>query len=333
MNIEKKGKVKISDIAQKCDVSLTTISRFFNRPALLSEATRAKIENAIKEMDYTQDNLARILVTGKSNLIGVVFPHLHTGFYTELLSQLIEQGKQKKYNFITYTSNTSKEDELEIVKNLFTYRIKGLILLSPLLPASEIEQFPVPVISVERAGGKFMQINNDNFSGGKFAAELLIKNKCEVIVHINNDYSEMWPSFKRIIGFECAVVGKYPYERIINKDLTDPVSPAATAAMEKIFDFVIEKYPNKKIGVFCSNDDIANMFERQCIIHHVRLPEQIELIGYDNSPVSENAVYPITSIEQNIPLMAQIAVDAFDNYIAYESVVPSQLIEKSTTSK
>lgn len=77
---------------------------------------------------------------------------------------------------------------MHLIQNLISYRIKSLILLSHLLSPQEIEALPVPVISIERAGGNFKQINNDNFTGGKLAADLLIRNGCEVFIHINNDF-------------------------------------------------------------------------------------------------------------------------------------------------
>ncbi|MCI7098000.1 MAG: hypothetical protein MR966_03600 [Lachnospiraceae bacterium] len=57
----------------------------------MSQETQDKIKAAIKELNYQQDNLARILVTGESNLVGVIFPHLHLSFYTELLNFLPDQ--------------------------------------------------------------------------------------------------------------------------------------------------------------------------------------------------------------------------------------------------
>jgi len=325
------SKVKITDIAEKSGVSLTTVSRYFNHPELLSQETQDKIKSAIKELNYQQDNLARILVTGESNLVGVIFPHLHLSFYTELLNQLIKYGKENGYTLIVYTSNNSRDEELQMIQNLLSYRIKGLILLSHLLSAQDIENLPVPVISVERVGGNFKQINNDNFTGGKLAANLLIRNKCEVFIHINNDFWEDWPSFKRILGFEYEV-RNFCYERFIEHDFSDPYLPKAAESMNKLVQHITAKYAGKKIGVFCSNDDIANLFERQCIKNKIDIPNTIELIGYDNSPVSDYAVLPITSVAQNISLMAQIAIQSLENYIPYESMVPATLIEKDTTS-
>ena len=325
-------KVKITDIAERSNVSLTTVSRYFNHPELLSEATQNTIKAAIEELNYQQDNMARILVTGESNLIGVIFPHLHLSFYTELLNQLIKYGEEKGYSLIVYTSNRSREEELQLIKNLLSYRVKGLILLSHLLSAGDIENLPVPVVSVERAGGNFKQINNDNFNGGKLAANLLKKNGCEVFVHINNDFHEDWPSFKRILGFEYEV-RDLCYERFIERDFTDTYTLQAAESMRRLIQNMIKKHENKKIGVFCSNDDIASLFEKQCIKCGIKIPDTIELIGYDNSPVSNYSTYPITSIDQNIPLMAQLAIQSLENYIPCESMVPATLIEKETTSR
>ena len=326
------NKVKITDIAKHSNVSLTTVSRYFNHPELLSEKTQNKIKTAIKELNYTHDNLARSLVTGESNLVGVIFPHLHLSFYTELLNQLIKYGKDKGYNLIVYVSNTSKEEELALIQNLLSYRIKGLVLLSHILSVEDIEKIPVPVISIERTGGNFKQINSDNFTGGKLAANLLIHNGCEVFIHINNDFQENWPSFKRILGFEYEV-RNLCYECFIENNFTDPYTQKATESMKKLVTHIITKYTNKKLGVFCSNDDIASLFQRQCVKSNISIPNTIELIGYDNSPVSNYATFQITSIDQNIPLMAQLAIQSLENYIPCEIMVPATLIEKETTSR
>lgn len=323
-------KIGIKAIAEKSGVSLATVSRYFNKPDLLSQKTKDKIQAVIQELNYSQDSVARILVTGKSNLVGVIFPQLHLSFYTELLNQLIRYGEEKDYSFIVYTSRETKEEELDMIDLLKSYRVKGIILLSHILDSKEIEELDVPIISIERAGGDFCQINNDNYTGGKLAGEKLMADGCEVLVHINNGYYEDWPSFKRIVGFEFSVKDM-PHETIIREELTDPYSDIASSTMSDVLDDLLEKYPNKKIGVFCSNDDIANMLQRDCIRKGVSIPESLEIIGYDNSPVSDYAIYPITSIDQNIPLMAEIAINSLETYIPHENVVAAKLVEKDTT--
>ena len=328
--MKKNNRVNIRDIASACDISISTVSRYFNNPGLLSEATRKKIEQKLTELNFQPGWSMQMPETHTTNLVIVVFPHLQFGFYTELLNELIETGKEKGYHFIPYASGKSRKEELTAIQALCQYRPKGLILLSPLLSAEDIAALPVPVITIERSGGDFMQINSDNFTGGKLAAELLLENSCEAFIHINNDYSTIWPSFKRIVGFECLMEGQ-TYERIIRKELSEPFMPPATQAMKEIVEELLLKYNGKKWGVFCSNDDIARLFEQQCILRKLSIPDEVEIIGYDNSPISECAIYPITSVAQNISLMARLALDGFDNYIPCETIVPNTLVRKLTT--
>ncbi len=328
--MKKNNRINIRDIASACNISPATVSRYFNNPSLLSDSTRRKIEQKLKELNFQPGWSMQIQEDHTTNLIIVILPHLQFGFYTELLNQLIEIGKEKGYHIIPYTSEKSKKEELSAIHALCQYRPRGIILLSPLLEAEDITTLPVPVITIERSGGNFMQINSDNFTGGKLAAELLLQNKCEVFVHINNGYSTIWPSFKRIVGFECLMEGQ-TYERIIQPELSEPFLPAAAQTMDKIVEDLLVKYKGKRWGVFCSNDDIARLFEQQCVLKHLLIPDEVEIIGYDNSPISECAIYPITSVAQNIQLMAQLAIDGFDNYIPCETIVPNALIEKYTT--
>lgn len=329
--MKKNNRVNIKDIASACNISVSTVSRYFNNPDLLSDATRKKIEQKLKELNFQPGWSMQAPELRNTNLILVILPHLQFGFYTELLNQLIETGKEKGYHFIPYTSGKSKKEELTAIQALCQYHPKGLILLSPLLDADDIAGLPVPVITIERSGGNFMQINSDNFTGGNLAAQLLLNNNCEVFAHINNGYSTMWPSFKRIVGFECLMEGQ-TYERIIRQELSEPFMPSAVRAMKEIVESLLRKYKGKKWGIFCSNDDIARLFEQQCILSNLSIPEEVEIIGYDNSPISECAIYPITSVAQNISLMARLAIDGFDNYLPCETIVPNELVQKYTTN-
>jgi LacI family sucrose operon transcriptional repressor len=324
--------VKLDDIANLSGVSITTVSRYFNKPEKISQKTRECIEDSIKTLNYTKDNLAKMLSTGESSLIGIILPSLHLSFYSEFLYSTINYCKEKDYNVIVYTSDSSAEEEKQLINSLLSYRIRGLILLSHMLSPMEIEELTLPVITIERTGGNYKQINSDNFTGGRLAAELLIKNGCDVFIHINNGLHIDWPSYKRILGFEL-LLQNLTYEKFIEEALTNTLSDIAFEKMTEIFNTIIASYPNKKIGIFCSNDNIANLLQKVCLVNHVNIPEQIEIIGYDNAPISDISQMPITSISQNINLMAKIAVDSIDNYNRIESIIPATLVEKTTTSK
>lgn len=326
------NRARLGDIAELAKVSITTVSRYLNKPEKLSPQTRERIGSAIEALNYTRDNFGKILSTGVSNLIGIILPSLHLSFYSEFLYSTINYCKEKDYNVIVYTSDSSAEEEKRLINSLLSYRIRGLILLSHMLSPAEIEALPIPVITIERTGGNYKQINSDNFTGGRLAAELLIRNGCDVFIHINNGLNIDWPSYKRILGFELLLQNR-TYEKIIEEDLTNTSSTKAFEKMTEIFNSIKSSYPNQKIGIFCSNDNIANLLQKVCLINHANIPEQFEIIGYDNAPISDISAMPITSVSQNITLMTKIAVDSIDNYDRIESIIPATLVEKTTTSK
>ena len=87
-----------------------------------------------------------------------------------------------------------------------------------------------------------------------------------------------------------------------------------------------------KIGIFCSNDNIAVLVENWCMVNNISIPEKVEIVGYDNSPISNLVPFPISSVDQNINLMAKVAIESIDSYTPTETIVPAELIVKSTTS-
>ncbi len=325
------NRVKLEDIAELSGVSITTVSRYFNMPEKISSSTKQRIEEAIQALHYTRDNFAKTLSTGESTLIGVILPSLDLSFYSKFLYSTIDYCKEKGYNVIVYTSDRSSEEEKELIQSLLSYRIRGLILLSHMLSPQEIEELPLPVITIERSGGNYKQVNSDNYTGGRLAAELLIRNSCSAFVHINNGSHIDWPSYKRILGFEVLMNDK-AYSKFIERDLTNTFSSAAYEKMEQIVSAIEKEYPTQKVGIFCSNDNIAQLLERVCMVHHIDIPSRFEIIGYDNAPISDISPIPITSVTQNIPLMSKIAVDSIDNYSCIESIIPAAIVEKATTS-
>lgn len=321
-------KTGIEHIAAIAGISVTTVSRYFNHPELLSKKTSDKIEHAINQTGYQHNSIASSLAKGESNLIGLILPNLKINYFAEVLNNVIEECKKKDYNCLVYTSDISKEDEIEHIKKFMQYNIKGLIVLSHLIPSQELEQFNTNIITIEREGGNYKMINSDNLSGGQIAAKKLIKDNCTKLIHINNGYNETWPSFKRIVGFELESKD-HDYQVIVAPQLTDTSSKEAKIEIEKIIKDIYK--PNEKIGIFASNDNIAVLIENQCLKMGISIPNEIEIIGYDNALISDNAPYPITTVEQNIELMAKLAVDSIDNYSVTETVIPAKLIEKETT--
>ncbi|MFI3253349.1 MAG: LacI family DNA-binding transcriptional regulator [Eubacteriales bacterium] len=315
--------MKIEEIAQKTGLSITTVSRFFNHPELLSEKTYKKIAKSTQESSDS-------LIDEGATLVGLIVPNLHLSFYAEFVNQLIQQGSKRGYTFIIHISEESPEEELALIENMLSYHIKSLVILSHILSSHQIEEISVPVIAVERKGGNFKQINNDNFAGGTLVAEHLKQSGCDVFIHLNDNDDPQIPAFKRLLAFKYAVENEIN-EIIIEKSLSSGDKTLISNILSPLIDKLLETYPTQNIGVFCSNDDLAHSFTVECVKKQIKIPDVFQIVGYDNSPISDKSFLPITSIDQNIQLLATITLDSIKNHTTIESIIPAKLLVKSTT--
>ena len=107
-----KKKITFNDIAKKTNFSKTTISRYFNNPDSLTEESKKKIENALVELDYKENKVARSLANGKTEMIGIIIPDLFLHYYSQILDSLINTYPKYKYKFLVFVGNNNRDEEL-----------------------------------------------------------------------------------------------------------------------------------------------------------------------------------------------------------------------------
>lgn len=91
-----------SDIAQYTNFSKTTISRYFNNPDSLTLENQEIIANALKELNYKENKVARILANGKTEFVGIIIPDLFNNYYSEMLNQILSTYAEYGYKFLGF---------------------------------------------------------------------------------------------------------------------------------------------------------------------------------------------------------------------------------------
>lgn len=182
----KKKKVTFDDIAKYTHFSKTTISRYFNNPDSLTLKNQEIIAQALVDLDYHENKLAKVLANGKSEFVGILLPNLFLHYYSEMLNQILSTYETFGYKFLVFTSNGSEETERKYLQELLAYKIEGLIVLSHTIPSQELASYHIPVVTIEREDEYVNSINTDNYMGAVQAASLLVKNNCDILIHINS---------------------------------------------------------------------------------------------------------------------------------------------------
>ena len=340
----KTKKVTFADIAKYTGFSKTTVSRYFNDPDSLTIENQQKIADALDALDYKENKVGRILASGKTEFIGVIIPNLYMHYYSEMLNQILATYEKYGYKFLVFAGNAKKDVERKYIEELMAYNIEGMIILSPTIPSEELAAYGVPVVGIEREDKYISSVNTDNYMGGVQAASLLRKSGCDILIHINGNIPDSAPASGRIRGF-VDVCEEYnvPYELILTH--VGNTFEENRAKIAEITDKLEKKYPEERKGIFMPNDTHANVLLNYLFQKHGRLPETYQIIGFDNSPISREAVIPTSTVGQQISMIANEAMKILSAQMEerkkrrpeplkepVHKVIPPILIRRETTA-
>ena len=288
----RKKKVTFADIAKYTGFSKTTISRYFNDPDSLTLENQEKIAKALDELDYQENKLAKVLANGKSEFVGIIIPNLYLHYYSEMLNQLLSSYTDYRYKFLVFVSSDQKELEQQYLDELMAYKIEGLIVLSHTFPSEKLASYHIPIVAIEREAEHICSVNTE----------------CEILIHVNVPVPKQVPAYNRIRGFEDTCIEHHvPYELM----LQDFGSTYETTyeAIKKVFIKIDNAYPGKKKGVFLANDTYANIFLNLVFQKYGTLPQEYQIMGFDNSPIANESIIPISTLGQQIDQISKTAME------------------------
>lgn len=137
---------------------------------------------------------------------------------------------------------------------------------------------------------------------------LVLKLKCDILIHINVNVNKSAPAYDRIRAFQ-ATCEEYHVPYDIDLSVKGASYHELLDVIREIFNKIESKYPDQKKGIFLANDTYANMFLNLIFQKYGTFPSTYEIVGFDNSPIASEAILPITTIGQQIDVIAKTAMD------------------------
>lgn len=320
----------IHDVAKKAGVSIATISRYFNS-GYVGKESREKIERVIAELDFKPNAVARALNNKSSKIIGLIVPSIFNPFFPELAQAVEEEAARHGYRLMLCSAESAgnaagTDKEAEFIEFMMLNHADGIITSTG--NCSDIyNQLSLPVISVDRelqAGNG--HVTSDNLKGGRLALQHLVQCGCRRVAFVG-DARESASQSRRRIGFtqEAEQLGIEASVFLIDPD-TEAQSLGTVISQLAAFD-----------GVFAWNDTVAVEVLHGFHELGVAVPEQVNVIGFDNVHMSQIFIPAITTIGQQIREMGLRAVDLLVQAIAQPggdaavSVLDVTLICRDTT--
>ena len=120
-----------------------------------------------------------------------------------MLTQFLSSYSDYHYKFLVFASEHGAEEEQQYIEELLSYQIEGLIVLSHTLPSEKLASYQIPVIAIEREAEYISSVNTDNYMGALQATSLLIRDKCDILIHINVNVNKSIPAYDRIRAFQA----------------------------------------------------------------------------------------------------------------------------------
>ncbi len=184
--MEKHRQVKLEDVAALAGVSKTTVSRVLNNRGYLSEASKQRVHEAMEQLHYRPNAIARQLFTQKTNLVGLVFPTVNDPFFGQLEAGLDECLYEHGYRTLMGNSQNNPQKEEQYLQLLLNHQIDGLIVGAHNQAMPDYLQTNLPIVSIERTvAPQIPVVASDNYRGGQLATQRLLDAGCQHIIHTN----------------------------------------------------------------------------------------------------------------------------------------------------
>src|SRR3954465_8071955 len=145
--------VRMKDIARELGVSVVTVSKALRNHEDISEETRAKVLQLMRDLNYRPNLAARALVTGRSFIVGFVVPGLMHSFFAEIAKGLTNVFRKKGYGLVLASSEEEPELELQEIEQLLARHVDALIVATTQEHRTGfdlIEQQGVPYVLIDR---------------------------------------------------------------------------------------------------------------------------------------------------------------------------------------
>ncbi|WP_353948285.1 LacI family DNA-binding transcriptional regulator [Sporolactobacillus sp. Y61] len=293
-------KPNIRDIAQMAGVSPTTVSRVMNNRGYISDATRKKVNHAMKKLNYYPNDLARALFHQQTGFIGLIFPTTENPFFGELIFHIENICASLGYKVLLCNSLGRTDKEIAYLDMLQRNQVDGIIVGAHNRFIPQYTKIDLPVVAIDRyLSDKIPVVSSDNLQGGRMATQWLIDQGCRKIIHINGPGNLETPANRRRVGYE-QVMRDHRYAPLTYETAESLIYKNTLETVRKMF----REHPDVE-GVFASDDLVA----ASVLSEASHLGKQgIKVVGYDGTQAVHICLPQLTTIQQPIHDIADQAV-------------------------
>ena len=290
----------IKDVAMLAGVAVGTVSRVINNSGAVKPITRRKVEEAIQELNYFPNEVARNFKMQKSKMVALLLPSIWNPFFSELAYYIEDELDQEGFKLMLCNSGGKPEKELYYLDMLRQNKVAGIVGITYNDIESSVSN-DIPIVSIDRHFNKKITcVTSDNYEGGRLALRELVKAGAQKPAFMGSITSVFSETMNRRKGFideaEALGVNYVIYEK------PDPIVDD-----QAYFDEFFDTYHDID-GVFAITDMLAANYIDRAIKQGISVPEDVKVIGYDGIQDSPYFHPILSTIRQPVEEMARMSI-------------------------
>ncbi len=316
----------ITDIAKAANVSVATVSRFFNNGPI-KEETKKKLEKVILDLNYVPESFTHEIVNSQNTAIAVITHSATNNFSTEFIEETMNRYNER--NIVCYTGySTNAQTEYRYIMDIISRKVSGIILYEPAEGYAQIELYnrlyqrmPLVVVHSFPANFECNSITVDQEKGMKDAMQFLLNTGHRRIAYISGigGYSfilkeQIWRKMLTEAGFAPP---EQDFIKVENADNESGIENAHKAVRQYI------QEGNRPTAIFTANDIIAMGTIEALRQENISIPQDISIMSHDNTVFA--STLGLTSVDMKIRSVAIAAMDLLDYAISGNDTTPRHI--------
>ncbi|MBP0726384.1 catabolite control protein A [Bacillus sp. RG28] len=312
--------VTIYDVAREANVSMATVSRVVNGNPNVKPTTRKKVNEAISRLGYRPNAVARGLASKKTTTVGVIIPDISNSFYAELARGIEDIATMYKYNIILSNSDQNLEKELSLINNMLAKQVDGILFMGGTITdvhKEEYEKAGVPMVlaATYDEARSIPSVNIDYEQAAYDAVTYLIEKGHKQIGLVSGPLEDDVICQSKLRGYKRALE---------EKNL--PFDENYVTTGDQTYESGIEAYEafqEKNLSptaIFVENDEMAIGVIHSAQDNGVMVPNNLEVIGFDNTKLATMVRPKLTTVVQPMYDMGAVAMRLLTKYMNKENV-------------
>jgi len=297
----------IDEVARRAGVSKSTVSKHLNGVPYVSDQAAERIREAIAELDFRPNQLARGLATNRTGSLAVVIPSITNPFYPDLVAAIDSEASRRGYDLILVSTGADPQREQSLVENLRRKRVDGLLFATARVNDRELTRLldagdKIVMVSRHLEGVAADYVIPDNHAGAVMATRHLINLGHRAIGYLGGPV-EVVAFRERLCGYRDAM-----------QAAGLPVAPEWVVVTESGMDAGLRgalhlfHAPERPSALFVGSDAMALGVLEAAQASGWAIPDDLALVSFDNISFARVAAVPLTTVDGRTPELGRIAV-------------------------